>query len=176
MAMSSLSGLATAAPPAAFPISTQGRLVALPSALLASLHSHHLSLHIYILAVRDGTTFLRRGDGGRCFGTVQDFDLQKIAEAKRPWLAFGMYVCRGNPSALIDLSVFGGSRGEPVHLLRLKGIAADSVRRVELIGNHGRVIRSVRVIGNVYAASQLPRDVLGIRAVDSRGAVLEQVP
>ena len=157
-------------------LSNKGHALRLSPAEQAAMRRRHRSPHVYVMATRAGVTFFRFGDSGRCFGGRQGFERRQVTPATVP-AVFGDVVCWNRTSFMAaDFSIFGQSRGEAMHLIRLRGIATDRVKRVQLVGADGSVRATVPVVENVYALKTAVPGVVQIRFVGASGAVVTAVP
>lgn len=146
-------------------VSNQGALLPLGPRVHAALVRRHRSPHIYRLATIRRLTFFRFGDSGRCYGATRDFRLANVTPATVPDV-FGGVACWGRPGVLMDFSIVGASRAQPaMHLERVTGIAADSIRAVELLSADGSVLATVPVERNVYALWSVPHGTVRLRPV-----------
>lgn len=121
----------------------------------------------FVLGEVGGTRFYRVVDvrGSSCFSATS-------AATER----VGDLTCtRSFPSTtpILDLSIYGAdARDEPIHLISLRGIAADRVATVRLVDSVGEVTQEVRVKRNLFAATDVGPGVVGLEAVDDAGRVI----
>jgi hypothetical protein len=128
---------------------------------------------VRLLSARDGIKFyvLDRTDGRHCYALGPD----------RPGDLFGTVSCGGPadkfPSSeqpIFDLSITGAnSPSEPMHVIQLRGIAANGVATVGVLGLDGQVYGKTTVTDNVFVSSDLPTNATGaVIAYDSSGKAI----
>lgn len=123
-----------------------------------------------LLAVRDGISFyvLDRSNGHRCYALGPDL----------PGHRFGEVSCGGPadvfPSPqqpVFDLSIDGANApSEPMHVIQLRGIAADGIAAVAVLGSDGQLYGKTTVSDNVFVGGELPPAADGpLLAYDATG-------
>jgi hypothetical protein len=129
-----------------------------------------------VLAVRNGRAFYRlnRVNGDPCFGAGPAGDLGSPGSVICPR---GGWPRAGDP--VLDFSVYEGTRHDirELSLFRVEGFAADGVAAIEFFRPNGDVALTVPVVGNVYAATDVPKGpIAGFAAVDKDGKRLWRSP
>jgi len=177
IAVVAAAGCLAAAAAAAVPrYSNHGVRLPLTRAVEHALIVHHRSPDIYRLATVGRLTFLRFGDSGLCFGAKRDFRLAAVTPDSVPGV-FGGYGCWSKLWPIMDFSIVGASRSQPVmHVELLSGVAADGIATIQLLASDGRVLASARVIRNVYGMSRVPPGAVNLRGVTTAGKLLRKMP
>lgn len=158
-------------------VSNQGQALPLSPAMKHALRLAHRSTRIRLLASRDGHNFYRLGQRG-CWGLGKQADPSTFPPTRRGIAAMvGLILCgKTFPSEarpVLDLSVYGrNKRNKQMHLIRLAGIASDAVKTVQLLDTHGRIIRTVPVVSNIYTLPELPPGIAVVVAADQHGRPL----
>ena len=163
-----------------FAVSNRGTQVALSAAMKHALRLAHRSTQIRLLASRDGRDFYHLGKHD-CYGVGKTVDAATLPPT-RPGIGqlAGIVICTLGPPRfpsplrpVLDLSVYGQNRGQKeVTLFRLAGFASDAVKTVNLLDSHGRILRRVPVIANVYTLKHAPKGVVEIVPADINGKAL----
>jgi hypothetical protein len=130
---------------------------------------HAVNARLSVMAVRNGLEFVRstRGEHRNCFG----FAKHEVTVALTCWDDF--------PSPahpILDESVFGADRGEPLHVIQLQGFAADGVVEIDATDRDGDVLARTPVTDNVYSLDAVPPAAVRIVALDSSGRTVFAVP
>lgn len=128
---------------------------------------------IRLLAPAAGQQFARveRTDGTDCFATSVRPDQTRL----------GHVVCNPKFPAerrVLDFSVFGAERGSEMRVIRVLGIATDTVAEVRLLSPSGTTVRTVPVVDNVYALAEEELEGVtahAVVAVDEDGEPVERI-
>jgi len=126
-----------------------------------------------LIAVRSGVSFyvLGRRNGRRCYAVGPD----------RPGNLFGEVSCGGPADVfpapqqpVFDLSIDGANApNEPMHAIQLRGIAADGIAVVGVLGSDGHIHGKTEVRDNVFVSDALPPSADGpLVAYDPRGEIV----
>jgi hypothetical protein len=152
-------------------VANVGRIpVRLAPAMREELRHARIAPRARLLAVHNGSTFVRLGGPGNdhCYGVKKGAADQ-----------FGFTCWDDFPSAahpILDLSTFGSDDGGPMHVLDAQGIAADGVASVVFTDVSGTVVARAPVTANVYSSAALPAAAVRIVALDGKGRMLFAVP
>jgi hypothetical protein len=134
----------------------------------------HIPRDLFLLRSTEGRAVYRIG-GVRprftsCYATGPGKAIGRLGST-----ACGRSGAPGFPSRtqpLLDLSMYGGERGEPINLLRLEGAAADAITEVGLLDRSGAVLERVPVVANVYLSASPPSAAVAIAAFDREGRLV----
>lgn len=161
-------------------ISNHGKQIQLSAAMKHQLRLAHRSIHISLLASRDGRSFYHVGQG-HCYGYGKPIDPTTVPPTRRAiGLLVGVVMCTIAPPhfpsprrPVLDSSIYGATRSQPeMRLIRLAGFASDAVKTVNLLDRRGHILGRVPVIGNVYTLKHVPKGVVTVVPSDSNGKAL----
>jgi hypothetical protein len=119
---------------------------------------------VFLLATMHGRSYYRLVRTGHvCYGVGR--------AGKSSWP--GEIQCFPKQPALVDFSVVEVTRGHPLHLWRLEGMAADRFASIGIIDNVGRLIAKVSVTRGIYYLASPPNVPLRhVLAYDAAGQVI----
>ena len=131
-------------------------------------HLRHSGVRrVFLLATMHGRSYYRLVKTGRaCYG------VGRVGKSSWP----GEIRCFPKRPALVDFSVFEVTRGHPLHLWRLEGMAQDGFASIGIIGSAGRLVSRVPVTRGIYYLATPPRVPLRrIVAYNAAGHVIKRL-